>query len=148
MNKRKNIIQAWLMKCRRTRDQIANIHWIIEIAREIQKNIYFCFVDYSKAFDWGQEEKGTTEDEMVRRHHRLSEHGFEETPGVGDEQGGLVCCSSWGHKELETTEQLNWTESFWLCGPQQTLETSLWDGNTRSPDLPLGKSVCRSGSNS
>ena len=60
--------------------------------------------------DWGQEEKGTTEDEMVRWRHRLDGHGFGWTPGVGDGQGGLVCCSSWGRKELDMTEQLNWTE--------------------------------------
>ena len=60
--------------------------------------------------DWGQEEKGTTEDEMVRWHHRLNGHEFEWTPGVGDGQGGLVCYSPWGHKESDTTEQLNWTE--------------------------------------
>ena len=57
--------------------------------------------------DWGQEEKGTTEDEMVGRHHRLDGHVFGWTPGVGDGQGGLACCSSWGSKELDTTEQLN-----------------------------------------
>ena len=60
--------------------------------------------------DWGQEEKGTTEDEMVRWHHQLNGHEFGWTLGVGDGQGGLVCCSSWGHKESDTTEQLNWTE--------------------------------------
>ena len=60
--------------------------------------------------DWGQEEKGTTEDEMVEWHHRLNGHEFGWTPGVGDGQGGLVCCSSWGHKESDTTKQLNWTE--------------------------------------
>ena len=59
---------------------------------------------------WGQEEKGTTEDEMAGWHHRLNGHEFEWTPGVGDGQGGLVCCNSWGHKELDTTERLNWTE--------------------------------------
>ena len=58
----------------------------------------------------GQEEKGTTEDEMVGWHHWLNGHGFKCTPGVGDGQGGLVCCSSWGHKESDTTEQLNWTD--------------------------------------
>ena len=61
--------------------------------------------------DWGQEEKGTTEDEMVGWHHRLNGHGFGWTPGVGDGQGGLVCCSSWGCKESDTTEQLNWTDT-------------------------------------
>ena len=48
-----------------------------------------------------------TEDEMVEWHHRLNGHGFGWTPGVGDGQGGLVCCCSWGHKELDTTERLN-----------------------------------------
>ena len=61
--------------------------------------------------DWGQEEKVMTEDEMAGWHHRLNGHGFGWTPGVGDGQGGLACCSSWGHKELDTTEQLNWTET-------------------------------------
>ena len=78
-------VQAGFRKGRGTRDQIANIRWIIEKAREFQKNIYFCFMDYVKAFD---------------------------------------------------------------CGSQQTVETSERDGNTRPPDLPLEKSVCRSGSNS
>ena len=78
-------IQAGFRKGRGTRDQIANICWIMEKAREFQKNIYFCFIDYAKAFD---------------------------------------------------------------CGSQETVENSERDGNTRPPDLPLEKSVCRSGSNS
>ena len=60
--------------------------------------------------DWCQEEKGTTEEEMVGRHHRLNGHGFEWTLGVGDGQGGLACCGSWGCKESDMTEWLNWTE--------------------------------------
>ena len=60
--------------------------------------------------DWGQEEKGTTEDEMAGWHHWLDGHEFEWTPGVGDGQGGLACCDSWGRKESDTTERLNWTE--------------------------------------
>ena len=60
--------------------------------------------------DWGQEEKGTTEDEMVGWHHRLNGHGFGWTLGVCDRQGSLACCSSWGCQELDMTEQLNWTE--------------------------------------
>ena len=60
--------------------------------------------------DLEQEEKGTTEDEKVGWHHRLNEHGFGWTLGVGNEQGGLGCCGSWGRKELDTTERLNWTE--------------------------------------
>ena len=51
--------------------------------------------------------EGTTEDEMVGWHHRLTGPGFGWTPGVGDGQGGLACCSSWGRKELDTTERLN-----------------------------------------
>ena len=60
--------------------------------------------------DWGQEEKGTTEDEMVGCHHWLDGRESELTPGVGDGQGGLACCDSWGRKESDTTERLNWTE--------------------------------------
>ena len=60
--------------------------------------------------DLGQEEKGTTEDEMAGWHHRLDGREFEWTPGVGDGQGGLACGNSWGHKESDTTEQLNWTD--------------------------------------
>ena len=78
-------IQARFRKGRGTRDQIANIHWITEKAREFQKNIYFCFIDYDEAFD---------------------------------------CVD---HKKLENSER---------------------DGNTRPPDLPLEKPICRSGSNS
>ena len=59
---------------------------------------------------WRQEEKGLTEDEMVGWHHWLDGHGFGWTRGVGDGQGGLACCSLWDHKELDTTERLNWTE--------------------------------------
>ena len=59
--------------------------------------------------DWGQE-KGTTEDEMAGWHHWLDGHECGWTPGAGDGQGGLACCNSWGRKESDTTEQLNWTE--------------------------------------
>ena len=57
--------------------------------------------------DWGQEEKGTTEDEMAGWHHRLDGRESERTPGVGDGQGGLVCCGPWGRKQLDMTELLN-----------------------------------------
>ena len=79
-------VQAGFRKGRGTRDQIANIHWIMEKAREFQKNIYFCFIDYAKAFD--------------------------------------------------------------SVGYQYTVENSERDGNIRPPNLPLEKSVCRSGSSS
>ena len=61
--------------------------------------------------DWRQEEKGTTEDEIGGWHHQLNGHEFEQSLGAGDGQGGLACCGSWGHKELDMTELLNWTDS-------------------------------------
>ena len=92
MNRELPDVQAGFRKNRGTRDQIANIRWIIKAAREFQKNIYFCFIDYTKAFDC-----------VV--HNKL-----------------------WKIlKEKKNSER---------------------DGNTRPPDLPLVKSVCRSGSNS
>ena len=60
--------------------------------------------------DWGQEEKGMSEDEMAGWHHWLEGHESQWTLGVGEGQGGLACCDSWGRKESDTTEQLNWTE--------------------------------------
>ena len=65
--------------------------------------------------DWRQEERGMAEDEMVEWHHQRDGHEFEWTPGVGDGQGSLLCCSSWGQKELDMTEQLNWTPLFMGC---------------------------------
>ena len=60
--------------------------------------------------DWGQDEKGMTEDEMVGWHPRLNGHEFEQALAVGDGQGNLACCSPWGRKESDMTERLNWTE--------------------------------------
>ena len=60
--------------------------------------------------DWGQEEKGMTEDEMAGWHHQHNWREFASTLGICDGQGGLACCDSWGYKESDTTEQLNWTE--------------------------------------
>ena len=75
------------------------------------------------ARDWGQEEKGTTEDEMAGWHHWLDGCESEWTPGVGDGQGGLAYCDSWGCKELEMTERLNWTE----LRNQLSVKLLLWD---------------------
>ena len=72
--------------------------------------------------DRRQEEKGTTEDEMIRWHHRLNVHEFENILGVGDGQGGLACCSPWVFKESDTTEWLNWNELF---GPSWLISTGL-----------------------
>ena len=60
--------------------------------------------------DWRPEEKGMTEDEMVGWNHWLNGHELKQTPGVGDGQGGLACCSPWGCKESDMTERLNWTD--------------------------------------
>ena len=62
--------------------------------------------------DQGQEEKGTTEDEMAGWHHGLNGCEFEWTLGDGDGQGGLACCDSWGLKESDMTEQLNWAKKY------------------------------------
>ena len=61
---------------------------------------------------WRREEKGATEDEMVGWHHQLDGHEFEQSPGADDGQGSLACCSPWGRKESDMTEQLNWTERY------------------------------------
>ena len=102
--------------------------------------------------DCGQEEKGTTEDKMAGWHHRLDGREFGWTPGVGDGQWGLACCDSWGHKESDMTEWLNWTEPSYLkkkkeltqqteCHPFKALLTSLaldWclSGMLNPPKLP------------
>ena len=69
--------------------------------------------DSDAGSDQGQEEKGTTEDEMAGRHHWLNGHESGWTPGVGDGQGGLACCDSWGHKESDMTELLIWSDICW-----------------------------------
>ena len=73
--------------------------------------------------DWGQQEKGMTESEMTGWHHRLNGCESGWTPGVGDGQGGLACCDSWGRKESDTTERLNWTE---LKEPLDESERGEW----------------------
>ena len=71
--------------------------------------------------DWRQEEKGTTEDEMVGWHHRFNGHESESTPGVGDGQEGLACCDSWARKESDTTEWLNWLTNILHVGTSLSL---------------------------
>ena len=99
-------VPAGFRKGRGTRDQIANIRWITEKAREFQKNIYFCFIDYPKDFD--------CVGKIRWRRDRLPTPVF--WPG---EFHGL---SPWGHKELDLTEWLSL--SLWLCGSQQTMKNS------------------------
>ena len=73
-------------------------------------NSWLIWKDPDAGKDWGQEEKRTTEDEMVGWHHWLDGHEFGWTLGVADGQGSLACCGSRGRKESYTTGQLNWTE--------------------------------------
>ena len=81
------------------------------------------FEDPDVGKDWRQEEKGMTEDEMVRWHHRLNGHGFGWTPAVGDGHGGLACCGSWGCKvRQDWVTELNWTELTF----SNILELPLW----------------------
>ena len=103
--------------------------------------------------DWGQEEKGTTEDEMVGWHHQLYGHGSGWTEGVGDGQGGLACCSSCGRKESDATERLNWTEKTIknICNPDHVkggkikyLELRLvknWDKEERNVICNSGQQI-------
>ena len=74
-------------------------------------NSWLIWKDPDAGKDWRQEEKGTTEDEIVGWCHQLNGHELGYTPGAGG-QGGLACCSSWGHKESDTTEWLNWNWNF------------------------------------
>ena len=71
---------------------------------------WFIGKDSDAGRDWGQKEKGMTEDEMAGWRHRLNGHEFGWTPGVGDGQGGLACCDSWGRKESDTTEWMIWSD--------------------------------------
>ena len=64
--------------------------------------------------NWSQEEKGTTEEEIIGWHHRFNGYEIEQTLGDGEGQGSLTCCSSWGHEESDTAEWLNWTGLNWI----------------------------------
>ena len=107
--------QPWIFIGRTVAEAKAPILWPLDVKS------WLFWKDPDSGKDWWQEEKGTTEDEMVGWHHRLNGHGFGWTPGVGDRQEGLVCCGSWSHKESDTTERLNWTElthhlnTFFFC---------------------------------
>ena len=93
--------------------------------------------------DWEQEEKGMTEDKMAGWHHWLDGYEFEWTLGVGDGQGGLACCDSWGRKESDTTEPLNWRKLNWTERKSSRLLShvrlfgTLWTVAHQAP-LPLG----------
>ena len=100
--------QSWIFIGRTDAEAETSILWLLDA------NNWLIRKDPDAGKDWRQEEKGTTEDEMVGWHHGLNGYGFVWTLGVGDGQGGLACCSPWGSKELSKTEQLNWTELIYL----------------------------------
>ena len=96
--------QSWVFIGRTNVEAEAPIVWPPDA-----KN-WLIWKDSDAVKDWGQEEKEMTEDEMVGWHHWLNRHEFGWTPGIGDGQGGLARWGSWGCKESDTTEQVNWTE--------------------------------------
>ena len=95
---------SWIFPRRTDTEAETSILWPPDV-----KNWLIC-KDPDAGKDWRREEKGMTGDETVGWHHWLNGHEFEQAPGVGDGQGSLVCCSPWGHKELDMTEWLNWTK--------------------------------------
>ena len=186
MNHEPADVQVGFRQGRGIRDQIANIRWIMEKAREFQKNIYFCFIDYAKAFDcvdhnklWKILKETGIPDHLTCLLRNLYA-GQEATVGTGHGTTHWFQIGKGGHQgcilspclfnlyaeyiirnaaldeaklESRLPEKylflLYWLcQSLWLCGSQETVENSERDGNTRPPDPPLEKPVCRSGSNS
>ena len=93
--------QPWILIGRTDAEAEALIFWPPD------EKSWLIWKDPDPRKDWAQEEKGATEDEMVGWHHWLDGHESEQTPGDSEGQGSLVCCSPWGDKELDTTDQLN-----------------------------------------
>ena len=96
--------QSWIFIGRTDAQVEALILWLPNV-----KN-WLIGKDSDAGKNWRQEEKGTTEDEMVGWHHQLKGHEFEQALGIGEEQGTPACCSPWGHKQSDTTRQLNSTD--------------------------------------
>ena len=97
------------------RKSILNTHWKDCCWSWSSNTLATCWLtgkDPDAGKDWRQEEKGSTEDEMVGWHHWLNGQEFKQTPAVGDGQGSLACCSPWGHKELDTMS--DWTDNTWI----------------------------------
>ena len=129
--------QSWVFIGRTDVEAETPIHWPPDAKS------WLIWKDPDAGKDWGQKEKGTTEIEMVRWHHQLDGHGFAWTPGVGDGQGGLACCSSWGCKESYMTERLNWTAPIpWLKRHLHSLSLSfppVWYLKRDEPDLRVSQ---------
>ena len=93
--------QPWIFIGRTDAEAEAPILWPPDVKNQLIRK------DPDAGKDWGQEEKGTTEDEMVGCHHWLDGYELEQAPGEGEGQRSLLCYSPWGHKELDTNEWLN-----------------------------------------
>ena len=100
--------QSWIFIGRTDAEAETPILWLPDT------NNWFIGKDPDAGKDWRREEKRVTEDEMIGWHYWLDGHEFEQVLGVGDVQGSLACCSLWGHKDSDTTEQLNWSELIYL----------------------------------
>ena len=124
--------QSWIFTGRTDAEAEAPILWLPEVKSWLTGK------DPDAGKDWGQEETGVAEDEMVGWHHWLNGHEFEQTPEVGDGQGGLACCSPWGRKESDMTEWLNWTELNWGTSLVQWLRICLTMHWTQVPSLVGG----------
>ena len=96
-----------IMRCYTSHKWLIDCNFLTPVLGILQVKNWLIGKDLDSGTDWRQEEKGTTEDEMVGWRHQLNGHEFEQAPGVGDRQGGLACCSPWGCKELYMTEPLN-----------------------------------------
>ena len=99
--------QSWVFIGRTDAEAETPILWRPDVKR------WLIWKDPDAGKDWGQEEKEYTEDKVVGWHHKLNGHGFGWSLGVGDGQEGLACCGSWGHKESDMIEWLNWTAMNW-----------------------------------
>ena len=99
--------QSWVFIGRTDVEAETPVLWPLDVKS------WLIWIDPDAGKDWRQEEKGTTEDEMVGWHHQLNAEEFGWTLGIGNGQGGLAYCSSWGRKKLDTTELLNWAEHFY-----------------------------------
>ena len=125
--------QSWILIGRTDAEAKAPILWPSDA-----KN-WFIGKDPDAGKDRRQEEKWTTEDEMIGWHHWFDGHEFEQVLGVGDGLGSLVCCSPWGHKELDMSEWLNWTEVEWSVTGFSFLRISWFSRSLSStPHIQIG----------
>ena len=91
----------WIFTGRTDAEAEAPLFWSSDVNRQLFGK------EPEDGKDWGQKEKRVSEDEVAGQHHRYNEHELRQTPGDAERQGGLACCSAWGHKELDTAGQLN-----------------------------------------